>query len=114
MRKLIAGAMITGLVVVGGASSAFAGEVTGNNKITPVSGPGGFVAGSICAFSGLDDHEEDGTNVAIPGETQTWGQGVRGAAAEEGNGVSAFAREHFLHDEGPGTNCVGFASGGGE
>ena len=39
MRKLIAGAAIAGLVMMGG-GNAFAGEVTGNGKPTPVANPG--------------------------------------------------------------------------
>ena len=55
MRKLIAGAALVGLVTVGGAGAAFAGEVNGRGKPTPISEEGGFKAGSICAFSGLND-----------------------------------------------------------
>ena len=31
---------------------------------------------------------------------------------KESGGAGSFA--HMIHDEGPGTNCHGFASGGGE
>ena len=54
MRKLIAAAAVAGLVMMGG-GNAFAGDVTGNGKPTPVANPGSggrFVAGSICAFNG--------------------------------------------------------------
>ena len=44
MRKLIAGAAVAGVVMMGG-GNAFAGEVTGKGKPTPVANPG-RVAGS--------------------------------------------------------------------
>ena len=112
MRKLIAGAAIAGLVMMGG-GNAFAGEVNGQGKPTPVANPdsgGRFVAGSICAFNGLDDGSESGDPVT-PGVVQSFGSIVAGSAQEAG-GAGSFA--HDIHDEGPGTNCHGFASGGGE
>jgi hypothetical protein len=112
MRKLIAGAAIAGLVMIGG-GNAFAGEVTGNGKPTPVANPdsgGRFVAGSICAFNGLDDGSETG-NPVTPGVVQSFGFLVAELVKESG-GAGSFA--HMIHDEGPGTNCHGFASGGGE
>ena len=113
MRKLIAGATIAGLVLMGGAGTAFAGEVTGRGKPTPVANPdsgGRFVAGSICAFNGLDDGSESGAPVT-PGVVQSFGFILAGMAKDAG-GAGSFA--HLIHDEGPGTNCHGFASGGGE
>jgi hypothetical protein len=113
MRKLIAGtAIIAGLFVMGG-STAVAGEVNGRGKPTPVANPdsgGRFVAGSICAFNGLDDGSETG-NPVTPGVVQSFGFLVAGMVKEAG-GAGSFA--HVIHDEGPGTNCHGFASGGGE
>ena len=91
--------------------TAFAGEVNGRGRPTPVSQEGGFVAGSICAFSGLDDGSESGAGVH-PGVTQSWGQVVNDFATD--GGVGEFAQQGVVHDEGPGTNCHGFASGGGE
>ena len=73
MRKLITAAVVVGVLTVGGAGAAFAGEVTGRGNPTPVSDVGGFRAGSICAFSGLDDGSESGLGVQ-PGVTQNWGQ----------------------------------------
>ena len=52
MRKMAAVAAVVALVIIGGASMASAGEVTGTGELTPISG---YQAGSICAFSGLDD-----------------------------------------------------------
>ena len=52
MRKLIAGTAMVGLMVLGGAGAAVAGEVNGRGDPTPIAAPpeGRFVAGSICAF----------------------------------------------------------------
>jgi hypothetical protein len=111
MRKLITAAVVVGVLTVGGAGAAFAGEVTGRGNPTPVSDVGGFRAGSICAFSGLDDGSESGLGVQ-PGVTQNWGQIAKSFATQ--GGVGEFAQAGVLHDEGPGSNCHGFASGGGE
>jgi hypothetical protein len=106
MKKLIVGAAL-GLIVVGGPTAAFAGEVNGNGKPTPISN---YRAGSICSFSGLDDGSEGG--IGGPGQPpQSWGQVVKGFANE--GGVGAFAQARVVHDEGPGTNCRGYASQGG-
>jgi hypothetical protein len=110
MRKLITGAVVAVVITVGGAGAAFAGEVTGGGKPTPVSDAGGRVAGSICAFSGLDDGSESGAGVQ-PGVIQSWGAGVKPVATDGGVGV--YAQAGVLHDEGPGTECHGYASGGG-
>ncbi len=51
MRKLIAGAALALIVSVAGGTAAFAGEVTGNGKPTPIRER----AKSACAFSGKED-----------------------------------------------------------
>ena len=111
MKKMLLGGAFAVALVATTSAPAFAGEVTGKGKPTPISEAGGFVAGSICAFSGLDDGTESGAGVQ-PGVTQSWGQIVKGFASE--GGVGEFAQAGVVHDEGPGTNCHGFASGGGE
>ena len=108
MRKMAAVAAVVALVSLGGASMASAGEVKGTGELTPING---FQAGSICAFSGLDDGTESGLGVQ-PGVTQSWGQVAKGFATD--GGVGQFAQAGVIHDEGPGSNCHGFASGGGE
>ena len=72
------------------ASSAFAGEITGNGK--PTAAPEN--ANSECSFSGLDDPDDDGFV-----HTQNWGQ------------LSQEARD-FLASIGvtPGTACNGHLS----
>ena len=72
MRKIIGGAAIAAIALVGSGGAAFAGEITGQGRGTPIlaeEGPadrvGHFdVAPSACAFSGLEDS-------AGPGSTQT-------------------------------------------
>lgn len=100
MRKLIAGAALA-LIASGVGGTAFAGEVGGSGKPTPVKTRG--VAASICAYNGLDDGSESG-RPPTPGVVQSFGSIVAGMAHEAG-GASSFA--HMIHDEGPGTNCRG-------
>jgi len=98
MRKLIAAAtIVVAGVSIGG--TAFAGEIGGSGKPTPIKG---HIAASICAFNGLDDGSEGGE--VGPGNVQSFGPIVAGMAQEAG-GAGSFA--HVIHDEGPGTNCRG-------
>jgi len=72
---------VTGL----SAGAAFAGEVTGNGKSTPIS----TKANSPCAFSGLNDNLP-GDGVVIPGEVQNFPQAVRdGEVVEVVRGASS-------------------------
>ena len=103
MRKLIAGAALA-LIVTGAGSTAFAGEIGGSGKPTPIKTR--HVAASICAFNGLDDGSEGGP--VGPGNVQSFGSIVAGMAREAG-GASSFAG--IIHDEGPGTNCRGNLGG---
>jgi hypothetical protein len=64
-KRLIVLAAATAFIGVG-VAPASAGEMTGNGKSTPIRD---HVANSICAFSGLDDEDDDGF-----GRTQSWGQ----------------------------------------
>jgi hypothetical protein len=67
MKKVIAGATIAVAALAGMGASAFAGEVTGNGKGTPIvseDGPTDNVGAVEVAFSGLED-------TAGPGSTQT-------------------------------------------
>ena len=62
MKKVLA-AVAASIAAVGvTAGAAFAGEVTGNGKLTPVNGG---IAASICSFSGREDE------AASPIQTQT-------------------------------------------
>jgi hypothetical protein len=64
-RKKVAGAALCVTAMVSlNAGTALVGEVTGNGEnLKPLS------ANSICAYSGLDDADDDGF-----GRTQNWGQ----------------------------------------
>ena len=55
-------------IAIAGASTAFAGEVTGNGKSLQLDG-GGLNGNSSCAFSGLEDSDAGG-----PGVVQTFGR----------------------------------------
>jgi hypothetical protein len=70
-KATIATAACTFALVGGSAAAAFAGEVTGNGKLSQ----GAIHANSPCAFSGLNDQspEEGGSGVVQPGEVQNWG-----------------------------------------
>jgi len=91
-KLLISAGVVTATLALG--TPAFAGEITGGGPNgqtpTPIEGR---VAGSECAFSGLEDG--DGTGV---------GPGVTDVAFAAQNGI--------LQGFGPGQNCRGYASGG--
>jgi hypothetical protein len=105
MRKWIAGAALAASIVgIGG--TAFAGEVNGNGKPTPIAT---YRAGSICSFSGLDDGSEGGP--AGPGNVQSFGAIVSDAASNTPRGASSYTG--LIRNEGPGVSCRGYASQGG-
>ena len=83
MKRALALGAVTGLLAFGVAPAAHAGEVTGGKepRFTPISRYYTGVnttAASLCAFSGLDDvdEEEDPTNPRTDdfGRTQNYGQ----------------------------------------
>jgi len=92
MKKVIVGAAIAAIALAGSSGAAFAGEVTGQGRGTPilsVAGPsdnvGRFdVVASDCSFSGLED-------LAGPGVTQTpkGSGGAPGTACRGGTGLGA-------------------------
>lgn len=105
MRKWIAGGVLA-VSIVGMGSTAFAGEGTGSGKGGPdKERPGvtgavldiflGEGAQSICAFSGLEDGEEDPTGPSGPGTTQNWGQ------------IPHAVRQQLPAEEHPGNACNG-------
>jgi hypothetical protein len=68
--RFFAVAACAAVVMLGGASAAFAGEITGSGKGGPNGDgtPGGTLnASSACAFSGLED------GAATPGTVQNYG-----------------------------------------
>jgi hypothetical protein len=64
-RRAILALVVVLVAAAFAASSAFAGEITGNGK--PTAAPDN--ANSECSFSGLDDPDDDGFV-----HTQNWGQ----------------------------------------
>jgi hypothetical protein len=65
-RKIFASAVCAAAVAALTGAPAFAGEITGKGKSTPIRSG---VAASECAFSGLDDPDAD-----VFTHTQSWGQ----------------------------------------
>jgi hypothetical protein len=117
MRKWMVAATIV-VAGVGMSGTALAGERTGSDRggpskdgTTPISE---FQAGSICAFSGLnDDPDEEGLFAA--GKVQNWGEIVVEAKDLNdpmfaGAGPGASELSGLIQTEGPGTNCRGYAS----
>lgn len=106
MRKFIAAmAVVVGVVVL--PTAAFAGEVTGNGKPTPIKS---YQAGSICSFSGQNDDPTGGGDPFEAGRVQNWGSTLGVAKALLGDGKGASAIAGLIRTEGPGTHCVGYAA----
>ena len=103
-KALASAGIVTAVLALG--APAFAGEITGNGEPTPVNE---YRAGSICAFSGLDDNDFEAP--VEPGKTQTFGGELRAFAEVYPGGVSGLAQDGLIRT-GPGTECRGFASGG--
>ncbi|MDR7185426.1 hypothetical protein J2X85_002460 [Microbacterium trichothecenolyticum] len=85
-RKIMLGIAVGAVLVFGSAGGAFAGEYNANGEATGARSN----ANSPCAFSGLEDHETDGSGVT-PGTTQNWGQfdqAARKAFSLHGGGAS--------------------------
>jgi hypothetical protein len=110
MRKPVLGAALAAALVVAMGGTAFAGEITGNEKPTPING---YQAGSICSFSGQNDDPTGGGDPFEDGRVQNWGHVLADAKQFIGDGDNgANELASMIDDEGPGTNCRGYASGG--
>jgi hypothetical protein len=106
MKRVLAGSALAVALVGALAGPAFAGEVTGNGKPTPIDT---FRAGSICSFSGQnDDPNEPG--LFNGGRVQSWGDIVQEAIGALGDGKGASALVPTIRSEGPGASCRGYAS----
>ena len=106
MRKPALSAALAAAIVLAMGGTAFAGEITGNGKPTPINGG---QAGSICAFSGQnDDPDAEGVE---GGRVQSFGDIVQETVRVVGDrGASTLVPT--IRAEGPGAACRGFASGG--
>jgi hypothetical protein len=108
MRRMLAGTALAVATVVGMGGTAFAGEVTGSGKPTPVAD---FQAGSICSFSGLNDDPNE-AELFADGRVQSFGDIVQEAIDVLGDGKGASSLTPIITSDGPGANCRGYASGG--
>jgi hypothetical protein len=102
-------AAVAAALVVATGGTAFAGEITGNGKPTPINE---YQAGSICSFSGQNDNPAS-TEPYDGGRVQSFGDIVQEAIDLEGDGHGASALVSVITSEGPGDSCRGYASGGG-
>lgn len=118
MRRSLFVAALSALMVVAIGATAFAGEVTGNGKPTPVQSfdpETGFHAGSICAFSGQND-DPDSTEMFDGGRVQSFGDIVQEAVKFQkatgafGPGKLGQVVSPIVSTDGPGVHCRGFAS----
>ena len=82
LRKATIVAAMCTVVLVGTASTAFAGEITGNGK--PTAGP--THANSICVFSGKNDNPTSTDPENPGGVSQSYGQENKLGIADPHNG----------------------------
>jgi len=109
IKTWVAGALIVSVFVITGASSAFAGEVTGppgddgfaTGEWNPIAE---YVANSICAFSGLNAYHP-GKEGAFAGHVQSYGaivsQGGKDFAPSPGEACNGHSGE-LAGEETPG------------
>ena len=83
MRRSILVMLVASLMVMAGASAAFAGEWApggpNNGHTTPV---WDYVAESICSFSGADESDASEDHYGEPGDDEQWGSTPAGANSE--------------------------------
>ena len=117
---LLVAALCAVVVAAVGASSAFAGESTGNfartGKQTPIGAApdDALHAGSICSFSGQNPEAfldpTDPESGFEPGRVQNWGHvknGIKDEVNAETGGHGAAAITDAMHEFGPGVSCNG-------
>ena len=101
-KKLVASVTIAATTLAFG-SPALAGEVSGNNELTPIND---HRAASICAFSGLEDFDDLTNGDVQPGMTQTFGGELQAFAEFYPGGIPGLAKDGIIKT-GPGTECRG-------
>lgn len=105
MKRLLSGAALTTLLVLGIGAGAWAGEVTGKGDPTPIQS---YRAGSICSFSGQND-DPDSTEPLDGGRVQSFGDLVQEVVRTVGyRGASTLTGD--IATDGPGAHCRGYAS----
>jgi hypothetical protein len=104
-RSLLVAALAAVMVIAMGAT-AFAGEITGNGKATPIAD---YRAGSICSFSGQND-DPNQPDLFEDGRVQSFGDIVQEAIVVLGDGKGASSLVPIIKTQGPGVSCRGYAS----
>jgi hypothetical protein len=107
MKRMLLGGVLTLAMVAASAGPAFAGEVTGNGKPTPIAD---HRARSICSFSGQND-DPGSEEMFEGGRVQSFGDIVQEAIGLLGDGKGASALVPIIRSEGPGVACRGNAGG---
>ncbi|MFT4745132.1 MAG: hypothetical protein ACI9OB_000049 [Nonlabens sp.] len=107
MRRMILTTLFAAMLVVATGATAFAGEVTGNGKVTPIKS---HQASSICSFSGLNDNPAD-ERPFEGGRVQSFGDIVQEMVQLIGDRGASTATG-MIRAEGPGTACRGNATDG--
>ena len=107
LKRLLVLPLAAGLLVAG-SSMASAGEITGTGERTGAN----TKSNSECAFSGLEDGQEDPTAPAGPGATpQNWGSAKKAALAGMFGPDFDTMEELKAGGVAPGTSCNGHLSG---
>jgi hypothetical protein len=107
MGKPVLSAVLAAALVVAMGGTAFAGEITGNGKPTPIAD---HQAASICSFSGQND-DPDEAELFADGRVQSFGDIVQEAIDVLGDGHGASSLVPIITGDGPGANCRGNAGG---
>ncbi len=103
MKTALAGSALVIGIIACGSTPAFAGEITGKGKPTPIAE---YRARSICSFSGQND-SPDSTEPFEGGRVQSFGDIVQEAIDVYGDGRGASALVPIITGEGPGVECPG-------
>jgi hypothetical protein len=119
-KSLLMAALCTVVIAAVGATSAFAGESTGNfartGKQTPIGAAPDNAphAASVCSFSGQNPEAfldpTDPNSGFEPGRVQNWGHvknDLRDQVNAETGGHGAAAITDAMHAFGPGVSCNG-------
>ena len=97
-RRTLLGAAICAASIVGaGASTASAGEITGNGRYIHGTADDPLPGKSICAYSGQNDERQLGDESAP--RTQSWGQDVEGSSVGGIPAPGGRARHRFPERE---------------
>lgn len=96
-KGLVLSIVVCAAFVIGGANATFAGEVTGSGKSLELPG-GGLHGKSDCAYSGLEDWDDQTIQPVEPGVVQSFGKHPNGAF---GTGVGDDPANNAPNNPGP-------------